>query len=64
MEGKKLKNFFILETIINIVFVAIIFLVPYLMKDIVWWKVMLVVLAILVINMIVGAINIVIHIKK
>lgn len=64
MEGKKLRDFIISEIIINVIFIAIIFLVFYLMKDIMWWKTMLVIVSILLINILVGAINIVIHIKR
>lgn len=58
------KNYLISEIVINIIFIAVIFLVCYLMKAVVWWKTVLVIISILLINMIVGAINIVIHIKK
>lgn len=58
------KKYLISEIVINIIFIAIIFLVCYFMKAVVWWKTVLVIISILLINMIVGAINIVIHIKK
>ncbi len=53
-----------IQVIISTLFGMAIFGIAYLMKNIIWWKMMFVIIAALLIYMILGALNMVYHIKK
>lgn len=64
MRSKGIKHYIGVQVIFSTLFGMAILGIAYLMKNIIWWKMMFVIIAALLIYMILGALNMVYHIKK